>query len=92
MLQVKKQVDVVCSVISIKEALIMCPFTTFVCDGIKSGDDMTTFAMTYEQCVAIGKILGELGFVNIAGENPLKLIQELEAKKLKSDIAKQCPE
>ena len=92
MLQVKQQVDVVCSAIGIKEVMVMCPFTTFVCDGIEIEKDITTFAMTHEQCVAIGKILGELGFVNIAGQNPLELIQELEAKKLKSDIAKQCPE
>ena len=41
--------------------------------------------MTHGQCVAIGKILGELGFVNKDGENPLEVIQELEAKKLESD-------
>lgn len=80
MLQVKKEVDVVYSTIGIKEAIIMCPFITFICDSIKFGNDIT-FAMTHEQCVAVGKIFGELGFVNIKGENPLELIQELEAKK-----------
>lgn len=86
MLQVKQQVDVVCSAISIKEAMIMCPFTTFVCDSIKFGNDIT-FAMTHEQCVAIGKVLGELGFVNEKGENPLELIQNKKVEE-----AKQCPE
>lgn len=69
----------------------MLPFTTFICDAIKFGKDIT-FAMSNRQCVAVGKILGELGFVNERGENPLELIQELEAKKLKSDITKQHPE
>ena len=91
MLRVTQKVDVVCSAISIKEAMVMCPFTTFIYDGIRFGKDIT-FAMTYEQCVAVGKILGELGFVNVAGENPLELIQELEAKNLESDIAAQRPE
>lgn len=75
MLQVKQKVDMVCSAISIKEAMIMCPFTTFVCDGIKFGKGIT-FAISYNQCVAIGKILGELGFINERGENPLDLIQK----------------
>ena len=87
MLQVKKQVDVVCSAIGIKEAMTMCPFTTFVCDGIKFGKG-TTFAISYNQCVAIGKILGELGFVNERGENPLDLIQQMESKKETQDETK----
>lgn len=86
MLQVKQQVDVVCSAISIKEAMIMLPFTTFVCNAIKFGKDIT-FAMSHRQCVAIGKILGELGFVNERGENPLELIQNKNVEE-----AKQCPE
>ena len=86
MLQVKQQVDVVCSAISIKEAMVMCPFTTFVCDSIKFGNDIT-FAMTHEQCVAIGKVLGEFGFVNEKGENPLDLIRNKKVEE-----AKQCPE
>lgn len=88
---IKQQVEVSFHAVGVKEAMIMCPFTTFVCDSIKSGKDIT-FAMTHRQCVAIGKILGELGFVNVSGENPLDLIQELEAKNLKSDIAEQRPE
>jgi hypothetical protein len=63
MLQVKKQVDVVCS-------------------AIGKG---TTFAISYNQCVAIGKILGELGFVNERGENPLDLIQQIESEEETSD-------
>lgn len=88
---IKQQVEVSFHAVDIKEAMVMYPFTTFVCDGIKSGKDIT-FAMTHRQCVAIGKILGELGFVNVSGENPLDLIQELEVKKLKSDITEQHPE
>lgn len=86
MLQVKKQVDVVCSAISIKEAMVMCPFTTFICDSIKSGNDIT-FAMTHRQCVAVGKILGELGFVNEMGENPLELIQKQNIEEHEQGIA-----
>lgn len=86
MLQVTQKVDVVCSAIGIKEAIVMLPFVTFICDSIKFGKDIT-FAMSHRQCVATGKILGELGFVNVRGENPLELIQELE-----SDITDQCPE
>ena len=85
---IKQQVEVSFHAVGIKEAMIMCPFTTFICDGIRFGKDIT-FAMTHDQCVAVGKILGELGFVNVAGENPLELIQELEAKKLKSDVTEQ---
>lgn len=91
MLQVTQKVDVVCSAISIKEAMVMCPITTLICDGIKL-ENRVNISLSAQQCVAIGKILGELGFVNEMGENPLELIQELEAKNLESDIAAQCPE
>jgi len=96
MLQVTQKVDVVCSAISIKEAMIMCPITTWVCKAIKDmihhRGSVIPIKLTPEQSVAIGKILGELGFVDETGENPLALIQELEAKNLESDIATQRPE
>ena len=91
MLQVKKQVDVVCSAIGIKEAMVMLPIIAWICDGIKR-KSYVNIGLTPEQCVAIGKVLGELGFVSELGENPLALIQELEAKNLESDIAEQRPE
>lgn len=91
MLQVTQKVDVVCSAIGVKEAMVMCQFTTFVCDGIKLGKG-TTFAISYNQCVAIGKILGELGFVNEMGENPLDLIQDRDVEELEQSIAEQRPE
>lgn len=91
MLRVTKQVDVVCSAIGIKEAVGMLPVTRCICDAIKDEHD-TSLYLTHEQCVTIGRILGELGFVNDIGENPLELIQALEAKDLESDIAAQCPE
>lgn len=91
MLQVKKQVDVVCSAIGIKEAMTMCPITTWICDGIKFGNGIT-FALSYKQCVAIGKLLGELGFVNETGENPLDLIQDKNVEEPEQSIAEQCPE
>lgn len=86
MLQVKKQVDVVCSAIGIKEVMIMCTITTLICDGIKFGNGIT-FALSYKQCVTIGKVLGELGFINEIGENPLDLIQNKNVEE-----SKQCPE
>lgn len=86
MLQVTQKVDVVCSAIGVKEAMIMCPITTLVCDGIKFGNGIT-FAMSYKQCIAIGKLLGELGFVNERGENPLELIQNQNVEE-----PVQCPE
>lgn len=80
MLQVKKQVDVVCSAISIKEAMVMCPITTWICDAIKGiirhQERIIPIELTPEQSLAIGKVLGELGFVNEMGENPLDLIQD----------------
>jgi hypothetical protein len=79
MLQVKKQVDVICSAIGIKEAMVMCPITTLICDAIKRKSD-TNFVVSAQQCVAIGKVLGELGFVNEKGENPLELIQKMESE------------
>ena len=91
MLRITQKVDVVCSAISIKEAMILCPITTFICDGIKFGKDIT-FAMTHEQCIAIGQVLGELGFVNVAGENPLDLIQDKNVEELEQSIAEQRPE
>lgn len=91
MLRVTKQVDVVCSAIGIKEAMIMCPITSWICHAIKQKSSVNVDLST-EQCKKIGKVLGELGFVNEMGENPLELIQELEAKDLESDIAAQCPE
>lgn len=75
MLQVKKQVDVVCSAIDIKEAIIMLPITAWICDGIKR-KGYVNIGLTFEQCVAIGKVLGELGFISEMGENPLDLIQD----------------
>ena len=91
MLRITQKVDVVCSAISIKEAMVMCPFTTFICDSIRFGNDIT-FAMTHEQCVAVGKILGELGFVDVKGENPLDLIQDKNVEELEQSIAEQRPE
>lgn len=91
MLRVTKQVDVVCSAIGIKEAIGMVPVTACICDAIKHANN-ASLCLTRKQCVTIGRILGELGFVNDIGENPLELIQALEAKDLKSDIATQCPE
>lgn len=86
MLQVTQKVDVVCSAISIKEAMIMCPVTSWICEGIKRNSGIN-IGLSYEQCVAIGKILGEFGFVNEKGENPLELIQNKNVEE-----AKQCPE
>ena len=86
MLQVTQKVDVICSAISIREAMTMCPITTWICDGIKFGNGIT-FALSYKQCVAIGKLLGELGFVNEMGENPLELIQNKNVEE-----PEQCPE
>lgn len=79
MLQVKKQVDVVCSAIDIKEAIAMLPVTTWICDGIKR-KSYVNIGLTPEQCVAIGRVLGELGFVSETGENPLDLIQKMESE------------
>lgn len=86
MLQVTQKVDVVCSAIGVKEAIIMCPITTWICEGIRRNSGIT-IALSGEQCVAIGKILGELGFVNERGENPLELIQNQNVEE-----PKQCPE
>ena len=91
MLQVKQQVDVVCSAISIKEAMIMCPVTTLICNGIKL-ENRVNITLSAQQCVAIGKILGELGFVNEMGENPLDLIQDRDVEELEQSIAEQRPE
>lgn len=88
MLRITQKVDVVCSAISIKEAMIMCPITSWICEGIKRNSGIT-ISLSNEQCVAIGKILGELGFVNEMGENPLDLIQDRDVE---SNMAKQCPE
>ena len=90
-LRITQKVNVVCSAISIKEAMILCPFTTFICDSIKFGNDIT-FAMTHRQCIAIGEVLGELGFVNDMGENPLDLIQDKNVEELEQSIAEQRPE
>ena len=89
MLQVTQKVDVICSAISIKEAMIMCPITTWICDGIKF-ENGVTFSLSYKQCVAIGELLGKLGFVNEIGENPLELIQDKKAKELEQSITEQC--
>ena len=91
MLQVKKQVDVVCSAINIKEAMVMCPITTLICDAIKL-ENRVNITLSAQQCVAIGKVLGELGFVNEMGENPLDLIQDQNVEGLEQSIAEQCPE
>lgn len=79
MLQVKKQVDVVCSAIGIKEATIMLPITAWICSAIKSKDSIS-ICLSVQQCIAIGKVLGELGFVSELGENPLDLIQKMESE------------
>ncbi len=86
MLQVTQKVDVVCSAISVKEAMIMCPITSWICEGIKRNSGIT-ISLSDEQCIAIGKILGELGFVNEKGENPLELIQNQNVEE-----PEQCPE
>lgn len=86
MLQVTQKVDVVCSAISVKEAMIMCPITSWICEGIRRNSGIT-ISLSGEQCVAIGKILGELGFVNEMGENPLELIQNQNVEE-----SEQCPE
>lgn len=91
MLQVKQQIDVVCSAIGIKEAMVMCPITTLICDGIKL-ENRVNISLSAQQCVAIGKILGELGFVNEMGENPLELIQDRDVEELEQSIAAQRPE
>ena len=70
--------------------MIMCPITTWVCDGIKSENGMN-FWLSHEQCVAIGELLGKLGFVNKDGENPLEVIQDKKAKELEQSIAENCP-
>ena len=58
----------------------MCPITTWVCDGIKGiirhQGHIVPIELTPEQCIAIGQVLGKLGFVNEMGENPLELIQD----------------
>lgn len=79
MLRVTQKVDVVCSAISIKEAVIMCPITSRICDAIKH-EDSVSISLSMQQCIAIGKLLGELGFVNEEGENPLELIQNKKVK------------
>lgn len=91
MLRVTKQVDVVCSAISIKEAMIMCPITSWICHAIKQKSSVNIDSSA-EQCKKIGKVLGELGFVNEMGENPLELIQDRNVEELEQDIAAQCPE
>lgn len=80
MLQVVKQAEVICSAIGIKEAVTMLPITSWICSSIerKSG---VTISLSNEQCVAIGKVLGELGFVSEMGENPLDLIRKMESEK-----------
>ena len=88
MLQVKKQVDVVCSAIGIKEAMTMCPITTWICDGIKL-EKRVNISLSAQQCIAIGKILGQFGFVNEMGENPLDLIQNQNVEE--SDQCPECP-
>lgn len=80
MLKIKSQIDVVCSAIGIKEAMIMCPITSWICEGIKHNSGIN-IGLSLEQCVAIGKVLGELGFVSEMGENPLDLIQKMESEK-----------
>lgn len=87
MLQVKKQVDVVCSAIGIKEAMVMLPITAWICDSIKCKGGVT-IKLTEEQCVAVGKVLGELGFVSEMGENPLDLIRKMESEKEMPDQTK----
>lgn len=84
MLKIKSQIDVVCSAIGIKEAITMCPISAWICEGIKRNSGIN-IGLSLEQCVAIGKVLGELGFVNEMGENPLDLIQKMESEKETSD-------
>lgn len=86
MLQVTQRVDVVCSAISIREAMIMCPITSWICDAIKRRGE-ATISLSEKQCVAIGKVLGELGFVNEMGENPLELIQDQDVEEPEQGIA-----
>lgn len=85
MLQVKKQVDVVCSAIGIKEAMTMLPITAWICSAIKDmihhEGNVISIDLTPEQYIAIGKVLGEFGFVSETGENPLELIQKMESEK-----------
>ena len=91
MLRITQKVDVVCSAISIKEAMIMCPITTLICDGIKL-ENRVNISLSAQQCIAIGEVLGELGFVNDMGENPLDLIQDKNVEELEQSIAEQRPE
>lgn len=91
MLQVKKQVDVVCSAIGIKETMVMLPVTSWICDGIKR-KSYVNISLTAQQCMDIGKVLGELGFINEMGENPLDLIQDQDVEELEQSIAEQRPE
>ena len=91
MLRITQKVDVVCSAISIKEAMIMLPITSWICDGIKR-EEGVVINLSAQHCVAIGKVLGELGFVNERGENPLELIQDRDVEELEQSIAVQCPE
>ena len=74
----------------------MAPITTWICDGIKR-KSYVNIGLTAQQCVAIGKILGKLGFVNEMGENPLDLIQNRDVEEPEQSIAEQgiveqCPE
>lgn len=88
MLQVTQKVDVVCSAIGVKEAMVMCPITTLICEGIKL-ERRVNISLSAQQCIAIGEILGELGFVNEMGENPLDLIQNQNVEE--SDQCPECP-
>lgn len=96
MLRITQKVDVVCSAISIKEAMVMCPITSWICDAIKGINrhqgNIISIELTPEQCIAIGQVLGELGFVNDMGENPLDLIQDKNVEELERSIAEQQPE
>lgn len=84
MLQTIKQVDVICSAIGIKEAITMVPITAWICSALKDmanhEEHVINISLTPEQCVAIGKVLGELGFVSDTGENPLDFIRKIESE------------
>lgn len=84
MLQTVKQVDVICSAIGIKEAMVMVPITAWICSAINGvanhEEHVINISLTPEQCIAIGKVLGELGFVSDTGENPLDLIRKIESE------------
>lgn len=69
----------------------MCPITTLICEGIKL-ERRVNISLSAQQCIAIGEILGQFGFVNEMGENPLDLIQDRDVEELEQSIAAQRPE